>query len=347
MADSTLEHAFFYNSNDGDRVYDASSFEYWLKKFFTSGVFADECQVTADGTGMTCSMAEGYANVDGKVKFWDEAQDLALENASSSYDRIDAVVIERNDTDRDITVKIVQGTYAASPTAPDVERDDGVYQLVIAQIYVAAGATAITQADITDTRTDTDLCGYVAATVENVDFSQFTAQYESFIANYSEKVATDYETYKDLISGDYDSFYSSLVAALAEYKEEFESWYDGIKGILGEDEAGALQLEIEELTDRFESSVYVDGTTQYVVTAETTEESDTDSGETEESDAQDNNPVIETIDINGTAYDIMSNVIMEMLLAGVITAILEDSDGEPLTDSDGNTLIGDFHISFK
>ena len=247
MADSTLEHAFFYNSNDGDRVYDASSFEYWLKKFFTSGVFADECQVTADGTGMTCSMAEGYANVDGKVKFWDEAQDLTLENASSSYDRIDAVVIERNDTDRDITVKIVSGTYAADPVAPDPERDDGVYQLVIAQIYVAAGATAITQADITDTRTDTDLCGYVAATVENVDFSQFTAQYESFIANYSEKVATDYETYKDLISGDYDSFYSSLVAALAEYKEEFESWYDGIKGILGEDEAGALQLEIEEL----------------------------------------------------------------------------------------------------
>lgn len=255
MADSTLEHAFFYNSNDGDRVYDASSFEYWLKKFFTSGVFADECQVTADGTGMTCSMAEGYANVDGKVKFWDEAQGLALENASSSYDRIDAVVIERNDTDRDITVKIVSGTYAADPVAPDPERDDGVYQLVIAQIYVAAGATAITQADITDTRTDTDLCGYVAATVENVDFSQFTVQFESYLAKYRELMAeyvAEVASYETTASDQYDSYLATLEEKLAAYQEEFETWLESIKDILDDETAGNLQLEIEELQEQAE-----------------------------------------------------------------------------------------------
>ena len=52
-----LDHAFFYNSENHDRVYDASSFEYLLKKFFTSGVFTGDCQVTASGEGMTVTSA--------------------------------------------------------------------------------------------------------------------------------------------------------------------------------------------------------------------------------------------------------------------------------------------------
>lgn len=59
----------FYNSENGDRVYDADSFEHLLKRFFTSGVFAGCCQVTTDGEGMTCSMSGGYSNCDGKVRF--------------------------------------------------------------------------------------------------------------------------------------------------------------------------------------------------------------------------------------------------------------------------------------
>ena len=265
MADSTLEHAFFYNSNDGDRVYDASSFEYWLKKFFTSGVFADECQVTADGSGMTCTMAEGYTNVDGKVKFWDEAQELTLATASSTYDRIDNVVIERNDTDRDVTVKIVQGEYAASPSAPDVERDDGVYQLVLAQIYVSAGATSISQADVTDTRTDTDLCGIVTGTVTEMDFSQFTAQYESFIANYKTQAASDYSDYSD-----------SLASYLLQLQTEFESWFANIQDQLSEDAAGNLQVEIDELEARLSALETMALTDSYYVPLEVEDEDSDD-----------------------------------------------------------------------
>ena len=261
MADTTLEHAFFYNSEDGDRVYDASSFEYWLKKFFTTGVFADECQVTADGSGMTVTMAEGYANVEGKVKFWDEAQELTLDAANTSYDRIDTVVIERNDTDRDVTVKVVTGTASTSPAATDPDREDDTYQLVLAQIYVAAGATEITQADITDTRTDTDLCGYVAATVENIDFSQFQAQYESYIANYKTQAASDYSDYSD-----------SLASYLLELQAEFESWFENIKDQLSEDSAGNLQVEIDELETRLALLETMVLTNSYSVPIETGED---------------------------------------------------------------------------
>ena len=247
MADSTLEHAFFYNSEDGDRVYDASSFEYWLKKFFTTGVFSGDCAVTAGGD-MTITVAEGYANVDGKVKFFEEATDLELETANTSYDRIDTVVIERNDSNRDITLKVVTGSAAASPEAAEPERESGVYQLVLAQIYVAAGATAIRQANVTDTRSDSDLCGIVSGTVDEIDFSQITAQFEDFFSKYEESISERYSEYKE-----------SLNTALSDYETSFEEWFTEIQDQLTEDAAGNLQTQITALQTQADTiQEYVD-----------------------------------------------------------------------------------------
>ena len=247
MADSTLEHAFFYNSEDGDRVYDASSFEYWLKRFFTTGVFSGDCAVTAGGD-MTITVAEGYANVDGKVKFFEEATDLELETANTSYDRIDAIVIERNDSDRDVTLKVVTGSAAASPKAAEPERESGVYQLVLAQIYVAAGATAIRQANVTDTRSDSDLCGIVSGTVDEIDFSQITAQFEDFFSEYEESISERYTEYEE-----------SLNTALSDYETSFEEWFTEIQDQLTEDAAGNLQTQITALQTQADTiQEYVD-----------------------------------------------------------------------------------------
>ena len=223
--------ALFYNAENGDRVYDANSFEHLLKRFFTSGVFAGCCQVTADGGGMTCSMGEGYSNCDGKVRFFDESTDLLLQNAHATYDRIDTVVIERNDSDREITAKIVTGTYSAEPVPTAPVRSGGVYQLIVAEIYVAAGAVQITQANITDKRTDTDVCGYVMCAVQTPDFSelyaQFTAQAEEYIDNFEQTT---------------DSWYAVQTS-------EFSAWFEEMKDQLSEDAAGHLQNEIDELED--------------------------------------------------------------------------------------------------
>lgn len=213
---STLDHAFFYNSENGDRLYDASSFEYWLKKFFTSGVFEGDCLVTAS-TGMTVTMAGGYANIDGKVRFFETAETLKLEVASATYDRIDTIVLERNDTERDITVRAVTGGYSSNPAATAPVRENGVYQLVIAQIYVAAGATGIAQTDITDTRTNKELCGVVTGAVEQYDIDQFKIQFDAW---------------------------------QEEQQTEFLAWFETIKGKLDGDLGASLQEAIDSLTDQ-------------------------------------------------------------------------------------------------
>ena len=47
---------------------------------------------------------------------------------------------------------------------------------------MAAGAVAISQSDITDTRADTGLCGFIASQFEDFDFSQFTKQFNAWFA---------------------------------------------------------------------------------------------------------------------------------------------------------------------
>ena len=217
MANKNLENAFFYNSQNGDRIYDADSFEYWLKKFFTTGVFEGDLQVKAT-TGMGVSVGSGYCNVDGKVKIWDTPTEFTLEVADELYDRIDSIVIQRNDTNREFTIITKTGTPSSQPVAPLLTRENGIYEIQLAQIRLGAGLISLTQANITDTRTNKDLCGYVTSTVENLDFDQLMAQFNSYFENFK--------------SGN---------------EEEFKAWFEKIKGQLSSDAAGNLQNQIYDL----------------------------------------------------------------------------------------------------
>lgn len=257
------DYPFFYNSVSGDRVYDADSFSDWLKKFFTTGVFIGDLQVTANDN-MTVTIGGGYANIGGKVMLWEAPNTLDVTTANSTYNRIDTVVVERNDTDRQFYIKVITGSATDTPTPTAPVRSGTVYQLVLAEILVAAGATSISQADITDKRPDTNVCGFVAATVDQIDFSQIQAQYDSFIANYKTAVAEDYKNYTDMLADDHAGFqatiadytdlvkelYQSWQNSMSSYQEaaqaDFNKWFESVKGILDDETGAKLAAEVTE-----------------------------------------------------------------------------------------------------
>lgn len=200
-------YGLFWNSTNDDRLYDADSFEEWLKPFFKSGVFIGTLAVAATGT-MTVTVAPGLAFLDGKLRTFDTETSLTVPTASSTYPRIDSIVVERNNTDRKITLKVVQGKYSgSSPTAADPVRTGGIYQLVLAHIAIPAGATKITASDITDTRALSSICGYVSNAIESPDFGSWYTHNEN----------------------------------------QFQEWFDKMKGQLSTDAAGNLQTEIDAL----------------------------------------------------------------------------------------------------
>lgn len=258
MASTGEPFGLFWDSENGDRTYSAASFEYWLKKFFTSGVFNGDLQVQAT-SGMTVKVGAGYANVDGKVKFWNAEFNLTLSAANSTYPRIDTIVITRDNVNRQITCEVVTGAYTADepqPTAP--VRNPEIYQLVLAQIYVAAGATGITQSDITDTRTDTDLCGYITGTVTEMDFSQFTAQFEAYFAEYKLGFEADMSEWESSQQASYATWFNSIVQQYISDKSDWDSWYADLQAtlhMLPQDSAEYLQVEINELRDLSSGSI--------------------------------------------------------------------------------------------
>lgn len=214
------KYGLFWNSNSGDRTYDADSFAEWLKPFFKNGVFVSSFSITAGG-GMTVSIGTGTAYINGKLRTFDTDTLLTIPTANGSYPRIDNIVAERNDTDREITLKVVQGTYSGT-TASTINptRANGIYQLVLARVAVGAGVTEITASNITDCRADSDLCGYVATAIDNPDF---------------------------------EAWYSLNEAKFAE-------WFEHVKDQLSTDAAGNLQNEIDN-TNRSETiSITASGT---------------------------------------------------------------------------------------
>ena len=69
---------------------------------------------------------------------------------------------------RNIQLAVNSGVPSATPTPPDLTRNNDVYELGIADIFVARGTISIATEDITDTRLNTSLCGLVNSLVSAV-----------------------------------------------------------------------------------------------------------------------------------------------------------------------------------
>ena len=81
---------------------------------------------------------------------------------------------------RACSIYVKSGQASTSPTAPALTRTTGgTWELSLAQIYVAAGATSIAQSDITDERANTSVCGYVTGLIDQIDTTDLFAQYDA------------------------------------------------------------------------------------------------------------------------------------------------------------------------
>lgn len=143
----------------------SEDFATFVRGILTNGVTGDSedvLKVTAAG-GMNVSVAPGYAWINGHFGRVDTAETLTLSTASGSMTRIDRVVVRLDMSAGTVSLAVIKGTAAVSPSATPLTRDGTIYELCLANIRVSAGATAITDANIDDTRADKTICGAVLA----------------------------------------------------------------------------------------------------------------------------------------------------------------------------------------
>ena len=153
----------FFNSVDGDRIYSADDFNKCFEPIASDGVFkrhGGALQVVLN-TGLSVHILDGYARFCGYWVHNDAFVNMSIAAPSITYARIDAVVIRVNIADRSAEFAVKTGTPAETPAAPEMTRTDDVKEYCLALVNVPANATQIEQSNITDTRGDASVCGWV------------------------------------------------------------------------------------------------------------------------------------------------------------------------------------------
>ena len=171
------------------------------------------------GTGMNVIVNPGFAVIEGGLKYEETQRTLAVQASDTTYDRIDTVVLRWNDNAnaRSCDLYVIQGTPASKPIRPALNRESSVYEIGLADLFIAANSSAISSARITDTRYESARCGIISS----------IAEFDS------------------------DTIYEQIQADLAEFKTDeqaqFLAWFETIRDQLSEDAAGNLQLQIDAM----------------------------------------------------------------------------------------------------
>ena len=171
-----------------DRVYLSEHFAKYFASFIGNGVYggkSDELMVRQkESADMSVRVLTGMGFINGYFYENTDELSLAIDTADGVLNRIDLIVLRWDKYERTIRIAVEKGSPASSPSTPLLKRNDDYYELQLAKVFVKAGATRISQADITDTRLDSDVCGFVVSVIEQMDTEEFNAQLNAWLAQF-------------------------------------------------------------------------------------------------------------------------------------------------------------------
>ena len=158
---------------DGIR-YDAEDASGYLSTRL-SGVYSaeEDFAVTAQG-GLSVQVSAGQAWVrparfKGRSIIMEQPTTLPLTAADAVRSRIDRVVLRYDAAAKKTRLQVLEGVpNSAGPAAPAITRTELIYDLCLAEIKRPAGSTAVTAADIYDTRADETVCGVMRDGVHGI-----------------------------------------------------------------------------------------------------------------------------------------------------------------------------------
>ena len=226
----------------GNPIYDiaeeASFFAEFFAIFIGNGIYPNPStgmQVLANN-GMNLQIQPGKCFINGYFGLVEEGGEIvSIEPADTNYNRIDRIVARWDLEIRKIIPFVLKGEPASKPVAPSLTRNSNIYEIALADVAVKANTTAITQANITDRRLDTSLCGIVSGVINQVDTTTLFNQYQAWFEERKQESAQDYQEW-------FDGFTEPS-------EQQFTEWFEGIKGRLGEDVATNLQVQIDQVKE--------------------------------------------------------------------------------------------------
>lgn len=152
----------------GNKAKDAAFFARYFSSFIKNGIFSQNSFVPSISSGLTMSISAGQCWINGYFAYDDDEQTKTF-TAGNDY-----WFVQRLDT----ALGQLTAQWITNPTAGQIpSRTSSVYDLVLFEVNVPAGATALTEGMITDYRLDEEMCGIVSAINAGLASEDITPQW--------------------------------------------------------------------------------------------------------------------------------------------------------------------------
>lgn len=178
-----------------DREYNSEEFSRPFSALIDTGVLqgaGGELEVTADGISMDTTIASGIAFINGRFAENIGTVTHTHDTESVEVDRIDRIVIRldlRPET-RSMESYIKKGVASENPSPPALQRDQYVYEISLAQVYIKGGQSYIEQTNIIDERGDDTLCPWARSKVlpsyDQQDLNDLKDEFDAHKADYAQ-----------------------------------------------------------------------------------------------------------------------------------------------------------------
>lgn len=153
----------------------------YFENILSSGIFKriENCLKVSPGSGMDLVVSPGAGLIDCHWFRAKAAETVTIPAAHAVLPRFDIVVarLDMSDDVRAINLMAISGAPGESPVAPEPVRTVTMHDLVLALVYVPAGATAIVANNLTDVRENEYYCGYVQSLVDTPIVKTFQYHY--------------------------------------------------------------------------------------------------------------------------------------------------------------------------
>lgn len=188
----------FYNSKDGDRKYYARQVSKIVDSLVKDGIFMHigEHLNVKQGTGMQVLVEPGFAWFNHTWTENDADYPLTIEESDLLQPRIDAIVLEVDESlaVRANAIKVIKGAPASEPQKPTLTNTAEVHQCPLAYVSVATGASQITNANI-ENRIGMKDCPFVTGILETINIGTLIQEWEAQFDEW-------FKTLEDTLSGD-------------------------------------------------------------------------------------------------------------------------------------------------
>lgn len=218
----------FFNSAPGDeRWHYASDFADYFGGVLSNGILHTDRNVdlglrTSVITGtLTTKVTTGKALIKGYA--YENTTDLILTHdiPETTLKRIDRIVLrlDLTNSNRFMKLFVKKGVSATNPVAPDLQRDNYIHELSIAQVLVRENTTQLLESDLKDERMYEDLCGLVSSII-SVPTTQFQEQWDTWFTSVQKEGFAPYNDtgYKEDLK---TTNKTNIVAGINELKDDY------------------------------------------------------------------------------------------------------------------------------